>query len=87
MKLKRMLSLLLVVCLVLPVFPATARAAEVASGFCGNNVTWMLTNDGTLTISGTGDMANYDIWRAAPWYSYRSSITRILVRDTVTEFV
>ena len=37
-----------------------------ASGTCGNNLTWTLA-DGTLTISGTGDMWNYSWNNPAPW--------------------
>ena len=32
------------------------------------NIEWNLSNDGTLTISGTGDMPNYSAGRA-PWYN------------------
>ena len=42
----------------------------VSSGTCGaegdgSNLTWMLDNEGTLTISGTGDMARFgnQLWR------------------------
>ncbi len=35
-------------------FAVTADAADVtASGECGDNLTWVLDSDGTLTISGT----------------------------------
>ena len=37
-------------------------AAEVASGTCGkdgNNLTWVLDDEGTLTISGTREMDDY----------------------------
>ena len=30
------------------------------SGTCGDNLTWTLDEEGTLTISGTGEMINYD---------------------------
>ena len=60
---KRLLSILLTAVLVLSAVPLglvdTAYAAEtVRSGACGDNVTWKLTSDGTLTISGKG--ATYD---------------------------
>ncbi len=29
------------------------------SGTCGDNVSWTLDDEGTLTISGTGDMEDY----------------------------
>ena len=31
----------------------------MASGQCGENLTWQLDDGGTLTISGTGDMDDY----------------------------
>lgn len=55
----------------------------VASGECGDNLTWKLDTDGTLTISGTGDMWDYE-YASSPWYSYNSSIERIIVEEGVT---
>ncbi len=43
-----------------------SAAADTASGTCGENLTWTLTEDGTLTISGTGDMVNYR-YSNVPW--------------------
>ena len=56
-----------------------------ASGTCGDNLTWDLTN-GTLTISGTGAMTNYSDSESnrAPWYSSRSSITSVVINAGVT---
>lgn len=34
----------------------TAAQDELASGICGENLTWVLAVDGTLTISGEGEM-------------------------------
>lgn len=39
--------------------------ATVASGTCGDNLTWVL-NDGTSTISGTGPMEDYE-YNSQPW--------------------
>ena len=39
------------------------------SGSCGDTATWELDNAGTLTISGSGDMANYSETNRAPWYT------------------
>lgn len=54
------------------------------SGKCGDNLTWTL-EDGTLTISGTGAMANYS-YNSSPWfdYEYRSSISSVIISDGVT---
>ena len=60
--------------------------AFVNSGKCGANLTWTLTEDGTLTISGTGAMENYEYvpmdWKA-PWEGYRSSIKTVILEDGV----
>ena len=59
-------------------------ASEVASGTCGENLTWVLTSDGVLTINGTGDMYNYSSVSSTPWYSHASSITSLVVTEGVT---
>ena len=59
---------------------------EIASGTCGangDNLTWVLYDNGKLTISGTGAMAGYSSG-SAPWYSNRSSIKSIVIEDGVT---
>ena len=58
-----------------------------AHGTCGaqgDNLTWSLSCDGTLTIQGTGAMADWSSSDKVPWYSYRSSITTVNIRDGVT---
>lgn len=49
------------------------------SGTCGENLTWTLTNDGILTISGEGAMDNYYSW---DWYG--RSIKSIVIETGVT---
>ena len=59
----------------------------IASGECGengNNLTWVLTEDGTLTISGSGNMRDYSPDTPAPWYTYRSRIIAIVLESGVT---
>ena len=54
----------------------------IGSGNCGangSNVTWKLTSDGTLTISGTGKMYDY-----MHWYSLRSQVKSVIIEDGVT---
>ena len=63
--------------------PTKADAATVASGTCGDNLTWVLDNTGTLTISGTGPMYDYS-GSAEPWSSYRTSISVVTVNEGVT---
>lgn len=67
----------------------TALAAN-ASGSCGgdedepNSVTWTLYSDGTLRISGYGNMANYDDSDRPPWEAYSSSIKTVSVSGNVS---
>ena len=56
----------------------------VASGECGTGLTWVLTEDGTLTISGKGRMPDYSTSSVAPWYSKRTKITSVVVEPGVT---
>ena len=80
---KRVLSILLVVCLIVSLLPVSAFADEVdASGTCGENVTWTL-KDGVLTISGTGAMEDYR-WDTVPWRNYSETIEKVVVEDGVT---
>lgn len=56
----------------------------IDSGTCGDNLTWVLTGDGTLTISGEGEMDNYSSRSTAPWYDERSTISRVTIRNGAT---
>ncbi len=80
MKVKRVISMLLVLCVVLTWLPSTASAEEsvVASGSCGDNLTWTLDSAGTLTISGIGEMTD------APWTDMKSEIKTVVVEAGVT---
>lgn len=71
---------------------AVEKAADdvIPSGYCGgegdgSNLTWKLTNDGTLTISGKGTMANWSYYGTrAPWENYSSQIVKIIINEGVT---
>jgi len=58
-------------------------ATPIASGMTGA-LTWTLCPNGTLTISGTGAMANYTTSSFAPWYNIRTQITQVEIGDEVT---
>ena len=61
---------------------STSLAAQT-SGTCGANLTWTLQN-GILTISGAGAMADYTSSSKAPWYSSRVSIDSVIINNGVT---
>ncbi len=54
------------------------------SGISGE-VTWTLTSNGLLTISGEGKMEDYSEETAAPWSKYAEQITDIEIGQNVTE--
>jgi len=63
----------------------TANAQDtIASGVCGANLTWVLTEDSTLTISGSGAMYDYSYYNKPPWYFYQHDIDTIIIGDSVT---
>ncbi len=55
----------------------------IASGTCGENLTWVLDCDWVLTISGSGKMTDWYISSNVPWYSYRDSIKSVVIEDGV----
>ena len=58
----------------------------IASGECGyngDNLIWVLSGDGALTISGEGEMMNYSDSPVAPWYPHRTKILSAVVEDGV----
>ena len=58
--------------------------APVASGKCGENLTWSIDSKGTLTISGTGEMMDYPNFPDVPWYDDREKIVTAVIEPGVT---
>ncbi len=59
------------------------KLASVASGKSGN-LNWVLTEDGTLVISGSGEMSSYSETEVAPWFRYRMKINSLIVEKGIT---
>ena len=78
----RLVSALLAVAMMLALLP-TAAFAEDGNNKCGDNLTWKLEN-GTLTISGSGKMADYDNPNKQPWAGQRDNIKHLVVENGVT---
>lgn len=66
-KIKWSLSFVLVFCLAFFMLSANALATTIESGSCGSNLTWILDSNGTLSISGSGPMPDYDNYTSVPW--------------------
>ncbi|MBQ7990439.1 MAG: leucine-rich repeat protein [Oscillospiraceae bacterium] len=78
----------------------TATAEYNVNNACGDNATWIFSDDGTLTISGTGSMYDYQVpydqyrwypwggWDSfspgTPWFSNRLRIKRIVIENGIT---
>ena len=55
------------------------------SGSCGTDVSYTyVESTHTLTISGTGAMADYNYPSEQPWYSYATEIETVIIKDGVT---
>ena len=84
---RRLLSILLAAVMVLTMLPLglVDMAYAASSGTCGDKLTWSLSDDGTLTISGTGDMYDYELLGTnTPWNSLRSQIKSVIIERGVT---
>ena len=72
-----------------------AETGVIASGTCGSDAAWELTEDTVegwdlgsdktpykLTITGSGDMS----WTGtnSPWYAYRETVTSVSIADGIT---
>jgi len=84
MKKKFLLVLMVTVLSILTLSAVSASAESIASGECGDNLTWNLDSDGTLTISGSGEMWDYSYYSDVPWYNNRKSITQLVIGDSVS---
>ena len=58
-------------------------AGPVASGSCGENVSWELDGQGCLTITGSGAMGYYGA-DSLPWNDHLTDISRVVIGDGVT---
>ena len=88
----RLVSVFLALAMMLLLVPVGAFAeGNSMGGSCGDNVSWVLTQNNTdtsdptytLTITGTGAMADYG-WNGQPWYWARERITKIEIDEGVT---
>ena len=65
-------------------------ASGVVEGVCGDHLTWVLNlADSTLTISGYGDMYDYDVWNdetyfPMPWEEFMNTIKHVVLPNGIT---
>ena len=66
-------------------------AEVLASGQCGDDLNWVLTVDGDMTISGAGKMwdfrndASWYDYHECPWGNYKEQIKRVCFNDGITQ--
>ena len=83
-KAKKIFSVLAVIAILLSAIPIVPVLAETYSGKCGENAIWELNSEsGALTISGYGDMFDYERNDDAPWRG-RGTIKSIVVESGIT---
>lgn len=86
---KKSMAVLLAVIITALCF-GVAVSAENKSGTCGETLTWTLDEAGTLTISGTGRMTDYeyreypDTGINQPWEDDADNIKTVIIGDEVT---
>ena len=88
---KKWIAYLQLLCLLLTAMPFGAAATEIEQaeplaarepGMCGEGLSWSFEG-GTLTISGSGEMDNFEEGMA-PWQSHKDSITKVVLSGSVT---
>lgn len=88
---KKLLSLNVVLAILIGLLAMPVRATTVATADSGpyggegdgTNLTWALTEDGVLTISGEGKVADWS-WNTSPWRNCRDSIKTAVIGNSVT---
>ncbi len=83
---RRLVALALTLCMLAALTSEIFAADIVASGYCGSegdgkNLTWTLDSEGTLTISGKGEMKDYDYF-SDPWVG--SAVKCVSIESGVT---
>ena len=51
---------------------------------CGDNLSWVLDDTGTLTITGTGAMTDFANSEAVSWYPLREDVKKVVIGEGVT---
>ncbi len=88
------LGILFVTVIMIMLFAMSASAKTIVdSGECGaegDNVTWVLYDDGELVIDGTGAMRDYDeahyiSLNPAPWYNLSKDVKKVIISSGITK--
>ena len=78
-------AFILTIAIVLSISPSLRSfASTIDSGICGDNLRWTLDDKGTLTISGSGKMLNWDNFDDVPWIDYTDDIYSVKLSGGIT---
>ncbi len=83
---RKILGVLLALTVLISCLPIIAGAEITESGECGaqgENITWTLDDNGTLTISGKGDMEDYKSYSRSIFYN-KNNIKSVIIENGVT---
>ena len=92
---KRIISLILICLMLLPSVVLAEEGVPVTEGVCRDGLFWKFS-DGTLTISGEGEMAHYmeirgpwdgqyQYFYPKPWAEFSEQIKTIVIEKGVTK--
>ena len=59
-------------------------AAAAETGGTDHGITWTLSDDSVLTVSGKGKMPDYGYLRARPWHEFRSAVRTVEIKGSLT---
>lgn len=92
---KRIMGMVLALTMLTIYVPCVYAAEIIHSGNCGyngislhgygDNLTWTLDSEGTLTVSGEGEMYYAVSGDRQPWREYREQIMTVILEDGVEE--
>ena len=80
---KRKIAYVLTLCMVAGLLVGIPPMEVKAASGTTDNISWDLTN-GTLTISGSGDMPSFG-YKGQPWYDYNENITKVVIKEGITK--
>lgn len=78
---KKLIGAVLSLCLVSAFIPCIHAAEITNSGICGDNLTWTLDSEGTLTVSGSGEMND------SPWDEQKSNVKTVVIEEGITSIL
>ncbi|MBR3248002.1 MAG: leucine-rich repeat protein, partial [Clostridiales bacterium] len=81
-------SFVLSIVFVLTIIPSYICLADtISSGVCGPDITYTLDSNGTLRITGSGDMCKFSYYEAdslCPWEDYDDKIKKVVFSGNIT---